>query len=51
LDVFPTTVLAVTLRAGIENGRATVAMLGVPASSYVTGQCVAVDGGFLQHGF
>jgi len=27
-----------------------VAFLCMPASSYVTGQCVAVDGGFLAHG-
>lgn len=28
-----------------------IAFLCLPASSYVTGECIAVDGGFLRHGF
>ncbi len=28
-----------------------VAFLAMPASSYITGQCIAVDGGFLVNGF
>jgi Tropinone reductase 1 len=34
-----------------EEVAAAVAFLCLPASGYVTGQCLAVDGGFLQHGF
>ena len=34
-----------------EEVAAAVAFLCLPASGYVTGQCVAVDGGFLQYGF
>jgi Tropinone reductase 1 len=30
---------------------AAVAFLCLPASSYVTGECIAVDGGFLRNGF
>ena len=34
-----------------EEVAATVAFLCLPASGYVTGECIAVDGGFLRHGF
>ncbi|MFN7551898.1 MAG: SDR family oxidoreductase [Pseudomonadota bacterium] len=34
-----------------EEVAAAAAFLCLPASSYVTGQCLAVDGGFLQYGF
>ena len=34
-----------------EEVAAAVAFLCLPASSYVTGECIAVDGGFLRYGF
>lgn len=34
-----------------EEVAAAVAFLCLPASSYVTGECLAVDGGFLKYGF
>ncbi len=34
-----------------EEVAATVAFLCMPASSYITGQCIAVDGGFTINGF
>ena len=34
-----------------EEVAAAVAFLCMPASSYITGECVAVDGGFLRFGF
>ena len=34
-----------------EEVASAVAFLCLPASSYVTGECIAVDGGFLRHGF
>jgi tropinone reductase I len=34
-----------------EEVASVVAFLCLPASSYVTGECVAVDGGFLRYGF
>lgn len=34
-----------------EEVAATVAFLCLPASSYITGQCIATDGGFTQYGF
>jgi len=34
-----------------EEVASTVAFLCLPASSYVTGECIAVDGGFLRYGF
>lgn len=34
-----------------EEVAAAVAFLCLPAASYITGECVAVDGGFLRYGF
>jgi Tropinone reductase 1 len=34
-----------------EEVAAAVAFLCLPASSYISGECVAVDGGFLRYGF
>lgn len=34
-----------------EEVAAAVAFLCLPAAAYITGQCLAVDGGFLQYGF
>lgn len=34
-----------------EEVAAAVSFLCLPASSYVTGECIAVDGGFLRYGF
>ena len=34
-----------------EEVASSVAFLCLPASSYVTGECIAVDGGFLRYGF
>jgi Tropinone reductase 1 len=34
-----------------EEVAAAIAFLCLPAASYVTGECIAVDGGFLRHGF
>jgi tropinone reductase I len=34
-----------------EEVAAVVAFLCMPASSYVTGECIAIDGGFLHYGF
>ncbi|MEO7199362.1 MAG: SDR family oxidoreductase [Dokdonella sp.] len=35
----------------IEEVGAAIAFLCLPAASYITGQCLGVDGGFLAHGF
>ncbi|QCO66829.2 SDR family oxidoreductase [Luteimonas yindakuii] len=34
-----------------EEVAAAVAFLCLPASAYITGECIAIDGGFLQYGF
>ena len=34
-----------------EEVAAAVAFLCLPAASYVSGECIAVDGGFLRYGF
>ena len=34
-----------------EEVAAAVAFLCMPAAAYITGECIAVDGGFLRHGF
>ena len=34
-----------------EEVAAAVGFLCLPASSYITGECIAVDGGFLRYGF
>jgi Tropinone reductase 1 len=34
-----------------EEVSSVVAFLSLPAASYVTGQCIAIDGGFTQYGF
>ena len=41
----------ITASLAAEEVAAAVAFLCLPASSYVTGECIAVDGGFLRYGF
>jgi Tropinone reductase 1 len=34
-----------------EEVAAAAAFLCLPAAAYITGECIAVDGGFLRYGF
>ncbi len=34
-----------------EEAAAAIAFLCLPAASYITGECIAIDGGFLRYGF
>jgi Tropinone reductase 1 len=54
VDAYREAVLARTPLGRIgepEEVAAAVAFLCLPAASYITGQCLAVDGGFTTHGF